>query len=329
MSRIIKLYGPRDLRYESYNPPALGSHDVLVRSLIGAISSGTESAWYFGTDPQMDPGFQPVRFEHAGFPRMLGYEKVAKIIAMGASVQGLHAGQRVIARFGHGEEYVVPASKVTPVPDDITNEQAILSVLMRVTTHGIRRSRLSLGEDVMITGAGPLGLLTVIAARQAGASRIIVSDLYEKKLNIARQFGADETYNPDDGPVAERIMDAHGPGCIDVAFECTSSYKALADATMVLRRNGRVCVISQLKGAYPEYPVFGMDFHLGELEMISSDGGWDAIKHARWYFNAIRRGVITQIESMITHRIHFNEVEKGFDLLEHHPDEVVKIIVDY
>jgi threonine dehydrogenase-like Zn-dependent dehydrogenase len=152
---------------------------------------------------------------------------------------------------------------------------------MCVTSHAIRRSGLTLGEDVLITGAGPLGLLTLIATRQSGASRSIISDLDEIKLIFARQFGADETYIPKDGPVAEQIIAVHGKGCVDVAFEGTSSYKAMVDATMVLRRNGRVCVISQLKGAYPKYPVFGMDFHLGELEMISSDGGWDAKRHAR------------------------------------------------
>lgn len=329
MARIIQLHGPRDLRYEEYNAPEPGPKEVHVRSLLGAISSGTESAWYFGTDPQISEGFKPVRFETAGFPRMLGYEKIAEVVAVGDGVTGLNIGQRVIARYGHAEEYIVPDNLITPVPDDITNEQAILAVLMCVVSHGIRRSRLMLGEDVIITGAGPLGLLALIAARQAGASRIIVSDLFEKKLAIANTFGADEVYNPADGPVAPRIIEKHGPGSIDVAFECTSSYNALADATMVLRRNGRVCVISQLKGAYPAYPVFGMDFHLGELELISSDGGWDPARHARWYFNAIRRGSISGIEEMISHRIHFNEVEKGFEMLEHQPGEVIKILVEY
>lgn len=77
MSRILQLYGPRDLRYETYYPTCLGPNDVHVRSLIGAISNGTESAWYFGTDPQISTGFKPIRFEKSNFPGMLGYEKVA------------------------------------------------------------------------------------------------------------------------------------------------------------------------------------------------------------------------------------------------------------
>ena len=329
MSRIFRLHAPRDLRCETHDLPPLGPNDVHLRSRLGAISTGTESAWYFGTDPQLDPQFRPVRFEHPVFPKVIGYEKVADVVAVGSEVTDLSVGQRVVARYGHAEEYIWPADRAIPVPDDISDEEAVFSVLMNVTSHGVRRSRLQLGEDVVITGMGPLGQLTLIAARQSGANRVIVCDMFEKRLALARSFGADDTFNPKDGNIAEAIIDRYGPGALDVAFECSSSYEAVSDVMTVLRRDGRVCVISQLKGAYPKHPAFGMDFHLGQLEMISSDGGWDPHKQSRWYFGAIQRGAIKDITAMVTHRIPFEEVEKGFELIEQHPEEVVKIIVTY
>lgn len=329
MSRLLRLHAPRDLRYEEHVLPELGPDELHLRSLLGAISTGTESAWYFGTDPQLDPQFKPLRFEHPEFPRIIGYEKVSEVVALGADVVGFEIGQRVVARYGHAEEYIWPAARAIPVPDDISNEEAILAVLMNVTSHGVRRSRLKLGDDVVITGMGPLGLLTLIAARLAGASRIVVCDMYDKRLEMAKRFGADEIYNPNQGQVAAAITHQFGPGAFDVAFECSSSYEALGDAMAVLKRDGRVCVISQLKGSYPRHPAFGMDFHLGQLEMISSDGGWDPHRQARWYFDSLRRGAISDISKMITHRIPFDEIESGFKLIEQHPQDVVKIVITY
>ena len=329
MSHIAKLYAPRDLRYEKHDLPSLGKKDVHLRSRLGAISTGTESAWYFGTDPQLDPHFRPIRFNHATFPRTLGYEKVAEVTVLGSEVESLQVGQRVIAHYGHMEETVWPASKVVPIPDFISDEEAIFANLMNVASHGVRRSGLRLGEDVFITGQGVVGLATLISARLAGANRIIVSDHYEKRLALARQFGADEVFNSQDGNVAEAIIGRFGAGCVDVAFECSSSYEALVDGMAVVKRNGRICILAQLKGNYPQHPLFGMDFHLGELELISSDGQWDLHKHARWYFQAIQRGAIQNITDLISHRIPFNEIPHGFDIIEHQPEEVVKIVITY
>ena len=111
----MKLYGPRDLRHEVATLPALGSHDVRIKSRLGAISAGTETAWYFGTDPQLDPSFRPGRVPAASFPRSLGYEKVADVVEVGSAVSSVQEGQRVICRSGHEQERVFAEDGVIPV----------------------------------------------------------------------------------------------------------------------------------------------------------------------------------------------------------------------
>ena len=73
----------------------------------------------------------------------------------------------------------------------------------------------------------------------------------------------------------------------------------------------------------------GAEFHLEELELISSDGRGDVRKLARWYFEAVRRGDLRGIGDLFTHRVPFSEVERGFGLLENEPDAVIKIAVTY
>ena len=328
MGKVLKLYGPRDLRYEVETLPALGDHDVRVRSRLGAISAGTESAWYFGTDPQLDPSFRPGRVEAARFPRSLGYEKVADVVEVGSRASSVHEGQRVICRSGHEQERVFPEDALIPVPDGITDEEAVACSLATVAIHAIRRARLRIGDDVFITGQGFLGLLTVAISRLAGASRIVVTDPYEHRRRVGLSLGADDGLDPAAG-VSARLTETYGAGAFDVAFETSSSYEALADGMAALRRGGRVCVVSQLKGSYPEHPALGAEFHLEELELISSDGRGDVRKLARWYFDAIGRGALRGIGDLFTHRIPFSEVERGFELLEKEPHAVVKIAVTY
>ncbi len=329
MSNRYMLYAPKDIRLESFSLPEIGPNDVHLRSRLGAISTGTESAWYFGTDPQLNPNYQNVRLPHPTFPRFLGYEKVADIVAVGSGVERLKVGQRVIANYGHADEYIWPAEKVSPIPDGVSDDEAIFSTLMNVASHGVRRSRMQLGDTVMVTGQGIVGIAALICARLAGAGRIIVTDLHEHRLKLAKQFGADVCINISEEPAHHQILEKFGPDCVDVVLECSSSYEALVDSMAVTRRNGKVCVLAQLKGAYPKHPVFGVDFHLGELEMISADGSWELNAFARWFFGAIQRGAIKDLSSLISQRVPFAELDKGFQLLANQPENVVKVAVSF
>ena len=329
MTRVLKLYGPRDLRYEVETLPALGSHDVRIRSRLGAISAGTETAWYFGTDPQLDPSFRAGRVPAASFPRSLGYEKVADVVEVGGDVASVQVGQRIICRSGHEQERVFPEDGLIPVPDGISDEEAVACSLATVAIHAIRRGRLQIGDDVFITGQGFLGLLTVLILRLAGANRIVVTDPFEGRRRVGLSLGADDALDPGGGDLGERLAETYGAGAFDVAFETSSSYEALADAMVALRRGGRVCVVSQLKGSYPKHPALGAEFHLHEQELISSDGRGDVRKLARWYFEAIKRGDLSGIGDLISHRVPFEDVEQGLQLLETEPGSVIKIAVTY
>jgi 2-desacetyl-2-hydroxyethyl bacteriochlorophyllide A dehydrogenase len=329
MPKTLMLYGPRDIRYEERPLPALGPVDVHLRTRMGAISSGTEAAWYFGSDPQLQSGFRPGRVGLAQFPRMLGYEKVADVVAVGSEVSSLEVGQRVVGHYGHAEEIVRAEDKLFAVPDEVSDEQAVAYSLAAVALHGIRRSRLLVGDDLFVTGLGFIGLLTVKLGRLAGAGRIIGTDPYELRRAYAIELGADAALDPTNLDVAKLLKEQHESDGFDVAIETSSSYDAVCDAMAALRRNGRLCVVSQLKGQHSSHPVFGTEFHLGELEMISADGRGDARKSSRWFFETIRRGSLDGITDLITHRVPFSEIERGFELLEQKPEEVVKIAVTY
>jgi len=329
MSRALELHGPRDIRYKEQTLPALGALDVLLRTRMGAISAGTEGAWYFGTDPQLDTGFRPGRIGAARFPRMLGYEKVAEVVAVGSDVTAFEPGQRVVSHYGHAEEIVLKEHRLIPVPDGVSDEYAVFYSLGTVALHGLRRSKLQIGDDLFVTGLGFIGLLTARLGRLAGAGRIVATDPIPVRRDWAERFGANLALDSAQLDVCAILKNEFDSDGFDVAIETSGSYEALCDAAAALRRNGRLCVVSQLRGQPSQHPVLGIEFHLGELEMISADGRGDVNKLARWYFNAVLDNSLDGICDVITHRVPFGEIERGFEFLEREPDKVIKIIVTY
>ena len=329
MAKVLLLHGPGDLRYEDRPLPPIGPGEVALRTRLGAISAGTEGAWYFGTDPQLDPSFRPGRLGPGTFPKTLGYEKLAEVTQVGPEVSGLAVGNRVVAYYPHADEWVLPEDEPTLVPDHVSDEEAVAYSLATVSMHGLRRSGLQIGDDLLVTGLGFVGLLTVQLARLAGAGCIVGTDPYAKRRALAEQLGADLTLDPGLRDVGDVLRERYGPGAFDVAIETSSSFEALTDAVRALRRNARVCVVSQLKGAYPSHPAFGIEFHLDELEMVSADGRGDVKKHARWYFDALRRGALQGIADLMTHRVPFDRIDDGYQLLAQYPENVVKILVTY
>lgn len=329
MATVLVLHGPRDLRYEHRPTPSPGPGEVRLETRLGAISAGTESAWFFGTDPQLDPGFRPGRLGPGEFPRTLGYEKLAEVVAVGRDVSTLSVGDRVLAYYPHADTWVLPEDRLIAVPDFVSDERAVAGSLATVALHGLRRARLRAGDDVVVTGLGFVGLLTVRFARLAGAGRIVATDLHAHRRELAIRLGADLALDPREADVGDVLRKPDGTGAFDVAIETSSSFEALTDAMRTLRRNGRVCVVSQLKGDYPTHPVFGIEFHLDELELIAADGRGDVRKLATWYFGALARGDLPHLDELFTHRVPFEEIARGFDLIEREPESVVKVLVTY
>lgn len=267
MNAVCRLHSAHDLRLEAIDAPEPGPGEVLLRMAAGGICGS--DLHYF-----QDGGFGPVRVRE---PIILGHEASGHVEKLGEGVSGLEKGALVAVnpsqpcgrcrfclegmpihclemrfmgsamRLPHEQGMfrqwlVVPAGQCFAMGTTIGAGEAACSEPLSVCLHAVSRAGDIAGKRVLVTGAGPIGALTVAAARYAGAGEIIVTDLQDFALETARAMGADRTVNVRTSPDALAGLQKDR-GMIEVAFECSAAPAAIASAIACVRPRGTLVQI--------------------------------------------------------------------------------------
>ena len=261
--RALVIHGARDLRIEDRDVAAPGPGEVQVRLAVGGICGSDLHYYNHG-------GFGAVRLRE---PMILGHEVSGHVAALGPDVTGLSVGDLVAVSpsrpcgtcafcqagqqnhctdmrfygsampFPHIQgafrevlnaraDQCVPATGLSPA-------EAAMAEPFSVTLHAANRAGDLLGKRVLVTGSGPIGALAVVAARAAGASQIVVTDLEDRALAYAQAVGADQTINVGQSAADLSPFQA-GKGHFDVLFECSGTAAALGAGIAALRPRGIV-----------------------------------------------------------------------------------------
>ncbi|HEX6508590.1 MAG TPA: alcohol dehydrogenase catalytic domain-containing protein [Chloroflexota bacterium] len=263
--RQVVLGPPGHIEVVTANAPQPGSGEVRIRTSVVGVC-GTDVHALAGKHPFID------------LPVVPGHETVGIIDAVGSEVSGFESGQRVLlepnlvcgecrycqsGRYNlcerlavvgcqtpgaMAELFIVPASRLHHVPASMTDTEASLVEPLSTATHAVRMAGGDLsGLTVAILGAGTIGLLTLIAAREAQAAAIAVTDMYESKIQRALRLGARAGFDAGDEHVVERIKEALG-GRPDVIFDCVSSQSSITQAIALAGKGGTIVVIGIATG---------------------------------------------------------------------------------
>lgn len=260
--KAVVIHAARDLRIEEREAASAGPGQVEVAIEAGGIC-GSDLHYY------QDGGFGAVRVRE---PMILGHEVAGRIVALGQGVTGLEAGDRVAIspsrpcsrcvyclrgmqnqcldmRFygsampmphiqgAFRQRLVAEAWQCHKVAPGITIEEAAFAEPLSVTLHAVARAGSLLGKRVLVTGCGPIGVLTIMSARAHGAAEIVATDLADTVLAIARKVGADRTINvASDAPALEAL--SANKGHFDVQFEASGSAQAVRSGLDVLHPRG-------------------------------------------------------------------------------------------
>ena len=273
--------GNKSFSVEARQMPAPGAGEVAVRIAYVGIC---------GTDMHVFAGHMDGR---VGFERVIGHEMSGYVEALGEGVDGFRVGQPVVVRpLDHcgacpacdaGHEHVchnlkflgldtdgamqeiwnVPAHTLHVLPDDIRMDHAALIEPVAVACHDVRLSRLKAGEDVLVIGGGPIGVLVAMVARDAGG-KVVISEVNPFRLEIAQKLGFD-TINPAETNLVEAINERTGTKGADVVFEVSGTQAGVDAMTDCASTKGRIVMVA-IHAQKPEVDMFR--FFWRELELI-------------------------------------------------------------
>lgn len=245
-----------------------------------------------GTDLHVYLGHMDARI---GNHRVIGHEMSGVISALGEGVEGLSVGQKIVVRpldhcgacpactAGHEhichklkflgldtngafqEKWNVPAHTIHVLPEGLSLEHAALVEPLAVACHDVKRGRVVAGEDVLVIGGGPIGMLVAMVAKQAGAN-VTLSEINENRLEFARKQGF-SALNPKEVDVAQAMSDATGGKGADVVFEVSGTQPGVDLMTAAAATRGRIVMVA-IHASKPQIDLF--QFFWREIEMIGA-----------------------------------------------------------
>jgi predicted dehydrogenase/threonine dehydrogenase-like Zn-dependent dehydrogenase len=334
--------------------PRVGRGQLLISTSHTLVSAGTErmmvefgkASWIEKARQQPDKvrmvldkiksdGLQPTAqaiFNKLDQPLPLGYCNVGRVDEIGAGSDGFIVGERVISNGKHAEVVCVPINLCAKVPDAVTDEEAAFTVLGAVALQGIRLARPTLGETIVVTGLGLVGLMTVQLLRANGC-RVLGLDFDCEKLDLARQFGAevvDLAAGQDPVKAAERYSRGRGVDAVIVTAD-TKSSEPMHQAALMCRKRGRIVLVGvagldlsrddffkkeltfQVSASYgpgrydPNYEDKGQDYPVGFVR-------WTEQRNFEAVLDMMAEGRLN-VKPMISHRFAIGDAEQAYALV--------------
>ena len=314
---------------QDIDPPTVGHNDVLIEVTKTAIC-GTDIHIY-----QWDDWAQntiPV-------PLTAGHEFCGRIVECGSEVKGFEIGDRVSAeghitcgvcrncragrrhlcmntlgvgvnRPGAFAEYLsVPAFNVFKLPDSITDDMASILDPLGNATHTALSFDL-VGEDVLITGAGPIGIMATAIARYAGARHVVITDVNDYRLDLARQMGASMALNVTRESIDGAMQELGMVEGFDVGMEMSGNGQAFEDMLRTMHHGGKIALL----GILPEHT--GIDWDAVIFKGLTLKGIYGREMFETWYKMSSMLQSGLNIDPIITHHFPIDEYQPAFDLME-------------
>ena len=331
------LYGIKDLRIEDVAVPAVAGGEVLVK---------VKAATTCGTDVKI---FQRGYVEKViRLPSIFGHEWAGEVVEVGSGLQWPEEGMRVRAGnsapclhcgmcqrgqynlcenmiwlWGAYAEFVkVPSRMVLvnmqEVPGHVSFEEASMAEPLACVLHGVEEAGVKLGDNVAIIGAGPIGLLHLLAVRKMGVKKAIMVDLVDERLSFAEKIGADVTVNGGREDVPARVKQLTGGYGADVVIEAIGLPATWEQALRLVRKGGTVL---EFGGCPPgtEIKVNAEQLHYGETQVM---GTFHATPlHFRKALDLIASRTV-DVRSLVTRRMRLEGVREALEILSTSKTEI-------
>jgi len=331
--------------------PVVGHGQLLIQTSVSLVSSGTErmliefgkAGWIEKARQQPDkvrmvldkmktdgvlPTVETV-FNKLDQQLSLGYCNVGVVMEVGAGVATFSVGDRVVSNGKHAEVVAVPQNLCAKVPDTISDDDAVLTVLGAVALQGIRLVQPTLGESIVVVGLGLIGLMTVQLLRAHGC-RVLGVDYDVDKLSLARNYGADVVnLTAGEDPVSAALSFSRGRGVDGVIIAAsTKSNEPVHQAAQMCRKRGRIVLVgvAGLELSRADFFEKELTFQVscsygpGRYDSKYEENGNDyPFGYVRWTEQRNFEAVLDMmaegrmdVKPLISHRFSIDEAEKAY-----------------
>lgn len=346
----VMAYAPGDYRLEQVDVPDISDDEMLIKVEGCGICAGDLKA-YEGA-PSFWGDHEQAAYIKA--PMIPGHEFVGHVVKFGKNIRGFNIGDRVIS------EQIVPCweclycnsgkywmcekhdvygfqsnvnggmasymkfpkgALIHAVPESLSLEQALLIEPYSCSFHAVERAQIKLGDVVVISGVGTIGLGMVTIAKQLGAKHLIALDLNDERLELAKSFGADIVLNPTKVNVVEEIKKlTQGYGC-DIYIEVSGNTSSVKQGLDMIRKLGRFVEVSVFK------EKTSVDWSIisdrKELDILGSHLG-------PYCYERVIEGITSgklSTEGVVSHKFALKDYLEGFELVKSGKDSLKVILI--
>ena len=353
MKQIIQSLKTGSTEVTEVPVPNVSSGSLLIKTSKTLVSAGTErmlvefskAGWIKKARQQPDKvktvlnkistdGLKPTLeavFNKLDQPLPLGYCNVGIVHEIGLGVKNFNKGERVVSNGKHAEVVNVPINLCAKVPKSVSDEEASFTVLGAVALQGIRLVKPTLGEVVVVTGLGLVGLITVQLLRANGC-RVLGLDFDQDKLALAKKFGAEVVDLNKENPLAVADIFSRGRGVDAVIITAaTKSDEPMHQAAQMCRKRARIVLVGvtglklsrddfykkeltfQVSSSYgpgrydPNYEEKGQDYPVGFVR-------WTEQRNFEAVIDMMVSGSL-DVKSLISHRYDLSDAEKAYEIV--------------
>ena len=339
MDAIVKPVAGPGLELRKVPVPTPGPGEVLIKVHKTAIC---------GTDVHIF-NWDPWAVEHIKPPMTIGHEYVGEIAALGEGVTGLKIGQRVsgeghltchhcrnchngniqwckdtvsvgVDRDGAFAEYLcIPETNVILIDESLDEDVVAFFDAFGNATHTALMFPL-IGEDVLITGAGPIGIIAAAVCKHAGARRVVITDVNDYRLELAKKMGVDAAVNTAKEDLPQIMKEQGLVEGFDVGLEMSGNGMALQQMIGAMRNGGKISLLGISNKPVP------MDMNTIITKGLTLQGIYG--RHLdNWHQMSYMVQGGLDVSPVITHRFHYTEFEKGFEAMN--SGKSGKVVLDW
>ncbi|WP_127599402.1 L-threonine 3-dehydrogenase [Nitratireductor alexandrii] len=340
MRALVKAKAEPGIWMERVPVPEIGPNDVLIKVGKSAIC-GTDVHIY-----NWDEWAQKT----VPVPMVTGHEFVGEVVDVGQAVSEYRVGQRVsgeghivcghcrncragrghlcrntlgvgVNRPGSFAEYLsLPQHNVVAIPDDVPDEIAAIFDPLGNAVHTALSFDL-VGEDVLVTGAGPIGIMGALVAQAVGARKVVITDINPVRLALARKLGVHHVVDASAEKLADVMEEERMKEGFDVGLEMSGSAIAFRDMIDVMNNGGKIAIL----GIAPT--AFEIDWNKVIFKMLTLKGIYGREMFETWYkMIALVQGPL-DVSGLITHRIGIDDYRTGFEAMR--DGSAGKVVMDW